>query len=52
MDLLRIYERFGLNERQIEIVGNQLTWTSAPFKSPQTGQDMVFVVTFEREGAL
>lgn len=35
-------------KRQIEIVGNQLTWTSAPFKSPQTGQDIVFVVTFER----
>jgi hypothetical protein len=34
--------------RQIEIVGNRLTLTSAPYKSPQTGQDTVFVVTYER----
>ena len=35
-------------KRQIEIVGNQLTLMSAPFKSAQTGQDTVFVVTYER----
>ena len=35
-------------KRRIEIVGNRLTLSSAPFKSPQSGQDMVFVVTYER----
>ncbi|UCG97525.1 MAG: lipocalin-like domain-containing protein [Burkholderiales bacterium] len=35
-------------KRQIEIVGNKLTLMSAPFKSAQTGQDTVFVVTYER----
>lgn len=35
-------------KRQIEIVGNRLTLTSAPYKSQQTGQDTVFVVTYER----
>ena len=35
-------------KRQIEIVGNQLTLTSAPYKSPQTGQDTAFAVTYER----
>jgi len=34
--------------RQIEIVGNKLTLMSAPFKSAQTGQDTVFVVSYER----
>jgi hypothetical protein len=35
-------------KRQIEIVGNKLTLMSAPFKSAQSGQDTVFVVTYER----
>jgi hypothetical protein len=35
-------------KRQIEIVGNKLTLMSAPFKSAQTGQDTVFVVSYER----
>ena len=35
-------------KRQIEIVGNKLSLMSAPFKSAQTGQDIVFVVTYER----
>lgn len=35
-------------KRQIEIIGNRLTLTSAPYKSAQTGQDTVFVVTYER----
>ncbi len=35
-------------KRQIEIVGNKLTLMSAPFKSPQSGQEIVFVVTYER----
>lgn len=34
--------------RQIEIVGNRLTLMSAPFKSTQSGQEIVFVVTYER----
>jgi hypothetical protein len=35
-------------KRQIEIVGNKLTVTSAPVKSTQTGKDIVFTVTYER----
>jgi hypothetical protein len=35
-------------KRQIEIVGNKLTLMSAPFKSAQSGQETVFVVTYER----
>ncbi len=35
-------------KRQIEIVGNKLTLMSAPFKSPQSGQETAFVVTYER----
>jgi hypothetical protein len=35
-------------KRQIEIVGNKLTLMSAPYKSPQTEQDTVFIVTYER----
>lgn len=35
-------------KRQIEISGNRLTLTSAPFKNMDTGQDSIFVVTFER----
>jgi len=35
-------------KRQIEIVGNKLTSTSAPYKSMQTGKDTIFVVTYER----
>jgi hypothetical protein len=35
-------------ERQIDIVGNKRTLMSAPFKSAQTGQDTVFVVSCER----
>ena len=31
-----------------QIVGNKLTLMSAPYKSPQTGQDTVFGVTYER----
>ena len=34
--------------RRIEIVGSRLTLTSPPFKNPQTGQETVFVVTYER----
>jgi len=34
-------------KRQIEIAGNKLTITSAPFKNEQ-GQDVIFVVTLER----
>ena len=35
-------------KRQIEIVGNKLTVTSAPVKSGTTGKDIIFVVTLER----
>ena len=35
-------------KRQIEIAGNKLTSTSAPYKSMQTGKDMIFVATLER----
>lgn len=35
-------------KRQIEIVGNRLSLTSVPFKSAQTGQETVFVVTYDR----
>lgn len=35
-------------KRQIEIVGDKLTLMSAPFKSPQSGQETAFVVTYER----
>lgn len=35
-------------KRQIDIVGNKLSLTSAPFKSTQTGQETVFVVTYDR----
>ena len=34
-------------KRQIEIAGNKLTITSAPFKNEQS-QDVIFVVTLER----
>jgi hypothetical protein len=34
-------------KRQIELAGNKLTITSAPFKNEQ-GQDAIFVVTLER----
>jgi hypothetical protein len=35
-------------KRQIEIVGNKLTIATAPFKDPATGQDTVYVTTYER----
>ena len=35
-------------KRQIEIVGNKLTVTSAPVKSGATGKDIIFEVTYER----
>jgi len=34
-------------KRQIELAGNKLTVTSAPFKNEQ-GQDAIIVVTLER----
>jgi hypothetical protein len=35
-------------KRQIEITGNKLTITSAPYKSALTGKDVVFVSVLER----
>jgi len=35
-------------KRQIEIAGNKLTVTSAPFKSGLTGKDVIFISTLER----
>ena len=35
-------------KRQIEIAGNKLTITSAPFKSTLTGKEVIFVSTLDR----
>ena len=35
-------------KRQIEIAGNKLIITSAPFKSPLTGKEVIFVSTLDR----